>query len=105
MSAMEWPRFKHKEVAEAVAIGAGKVPHICNVPDCPGPRLVARLEAAERVAEALRRLLTRMGEPGGECDHPRRSCADVNCTGVEVDVAVNALSAYESASEPVKERT
>jgi hypothetical protein len=51
---MDWPRLfkiqKHAEHGDA----CHHQPHLCGDPDCPGPKLVARLEAAEAMALAAR---------------------------------------------------
>jgi hypothetical protein len=62
--------------------------------------LTAAQHRIEALEGALRGLLNKLGEPGGECDHPRRSCDDVGCFGPEVKVARVALSAQ--GTEPAK---
>lgn len=46
-------------------------PHLCDVPDCPGPRLVAKLEAAEGLAAEVRKefcaCLPKSGLKCGRC--------------------------------------
>jgi hypothetical protein len=73
----------------------------CDCPDCPGPRLVARLEAAEAIVKALGAFdRWREGWLPGVGD-----VLSVTVTTEEMRALRTALSAYESASEPVKERT
>lgn len=71
-------------------------PHLCDVPDCPGPKLVAKLEAAEKMASAFKAYVVWQG-PACVCD----ACSqeECDCEGKPISAAVDAaLNAWDAAN-------
>jgi hypothetical protein len=71
---------------------ADQAPHLCNVPDCTGPKLVARLEAADKLWRAVQSV-------GGEIDDASETDAAWERLAIRRNEYAHALNAHAATQK------